>query len=55
MAKRELGIAYEYHNGKYYIHWYCKKYGDVLDTVQLGKQDPPSGDVPEVREVLPGE
>jgi hypothetical protein len=30
-----LGFSPERHNGKSYIHWYCKETGDVLDTVEL--------------------
>jgi hypothetical protein len=32
---KELGFQTERHNGKSYIHWYCKKTGDVLDTMEL--------------------
>src|SRR5688572_13304616 len=32
----QLGFSPERWNGKSYIHWYCKKTGDVLETVELG-------------------
>jgi hypothetical protein len=33
---KELGFTPERYNGKSYIHWYCKKTGDVLDTKEVG-------------------
>jgi hypothetical protein len=33
---KELGANFERYNGKSYIHWYCKKTGEVLDTVEAG-------------------
>jgi hypothetical protein len=38
---KELGFSTERYNSKSYIHWYCKKTGDVLDTVQIGGTDGP--------------
>lgn len=33
---KELGFTPERYNGKSYIHWYCKKTGDVLDSKEVG-------------------
>lgn len=33
---KELGFSTERYRDVNYIHWYCKKTGDVLETIKLG-------------------
>jgi hypothetical protein len=36
---KELGFSTELHNGVNYIHWFCKKTGEVLDTMKMERKD----------------